>query len=63
MQPFDFDMQIHANSQEEATRKANAAGTLIKQLSVVELEKLAHIVLHDERKLSWARSFLAGVKY
>lgn len=61
MRPFDFEMQIPADTQEDALRKANAAVVLLQRLSVAELEKLAHIVQHDPQKLALARSFL-GVK-
>ncbi len=58
MQSFDFEIQIPANSVDEATRKANAGAVLIKELSIAELEKLAHIVRHDPDKRAMARRFL-----
>jgi hypothetical protein len=61
MQPFEFDIQIPAATQEDALRKANAAAVLLQKLSVAELEKLAYIVNNDPKKLAMARSFL-GLK-
>jgi hypothetical protein len=58
MQSFDFDIKIQAVSIEEATRKANAGAVLIKELSIPELEKLAHIVRNDPDKRAMARRFL-----
>ena len=58
MQSFDFDIKIQAGSIEEATRKANAAACLMKELSLAEIEKLAYIVKHDPQKRVMARRFL-----
>jgi hypothetical protein len=58
MQVFEFEIKIPAGSVEDATRKANAAACLLKELSIAELEKLAHIVKHDPDKRALARKFL-----
>jgi len=55
---FEFDLKIEAPTANEAQRKAKAGGILIARLKTDELEKLAHVVLHEPQKLALARKFL-----
>jgi hypothetical protein len=57
MKAFEFDLQIKADSQEEALRKANAVVSIMEVLSVEEVEKLAQLA-RDPKKLQAARRFL-----
>ena len=57
MKAFEFDLQIKAESQEEALRKANAVISIMETLSVEEVEKLAALA-RDPKKRETARRFL-----
>jgi hypothetical protein len=58
MPQFEYEINIHAASEEEAQRKVTAGSALLNILSIAELEKLAYIAQHDPQKRQMARTFL-----
>ena len=58
MVALEFELTIRANTENEATRKAQAVNTLLNELTVSDLEMIAHIAKNDKAKLAMARTAL-----
>ncbi len=58
MQKFQYDITISAASETEADSKMKSLTVLASKLSVKELEKLSHVVLHEPVKTALAKKAL-----
>ncbi|MCU0432522.1 MAG: hypothetical protein MUC87_03580 [Bacteroidia bacterium] len=58
MVELEFELTIRAATENEATRKAQAVATLLNELTLSDLEMIAHIAQHDKAKLNMARAAL-----
>lgn len=58
MVALEFELTVRANTENEANRKAQAVATLLNELSVADLEMIAHIAKNDKAKLQMARAAL-----
>lgn len=58
MKPFEFEISVKADSQQEAADKLHSAAVLMDKLSTRELKKLAEVVKNDPVKIAIAKKAL-----
>lgn len=58
MKPFEFEISVKAESQQEAAEKISAAAVLMEKLTTRELKKLAEVVKNDPVKIAIAKKAL-----
>ena len=58
MAKYNYEMNIEANTETEATAKMQAVTVLVSKLSEKELSRLAHIIKHDPIKTALAKKYL-----
>lgn len=58
MAKYNYEINIEANAESEATAKMQAVAVLVSKLSEKELSKLAHIIKHDPVKTALAKKYL-----
>ncbi len=58
MEKFKYNLTLAAKDQAEAKEKAEALQALASKLSAKELNKLAHVVMHDPVKTAMAKKYL-----
>lgn len=59
MNSFEFELEVPAQTSDEATEKMQALLVFLKKLNVKELKNMARILQHDPIKTALAKKYLS----